>query len=84
MTDRAGSFAYKLQLPTSKVSMLLVFHVGMLRTFHSNGTVQPPPPPELIDDEFEYTVETILDHKEVKRGKQRKLVYLVKWLGYGN
>ena len=29
-------------------------------------------------------METVLDHKEVRRGKQRKLEYLVKWLGYGN
>lgn len=40
--------------------------------------------PELIDDEFEYTVDRVLDHREVKRGKQRKIEYLVHWLGYGD
>ena len=36
------------------------------------------PPPDLIDDQEEYEVESILDHKHGKRRRQ----YLVKWKGY--
>ena len=54
------------------------------------GRVSPPPPPELVDDEFEWEVEAVLAHKDVqvkrKRNKSRtpvfKRQYLVKWLGY--
>ena len=40
--------------------------------------VPPPPPPELVDDELEYEVESILD----SRLHRRQLQYLVKWVGY--
>lgn len=78
VTDRIGSVAYKLGLPPCMSKLHPVFHVGLLRQYGDNGTTQPTPPPELIDDELEYTVETILDHREVRRGKQRKIQYLVK------
>ena len=39
--------------------------------------------PELIGGELECTVKT-MDHRQVKRGKQLNLEYLVKWLGYGD
>ena len=42
-----------------------VFHVGLLRKYKNNGAIQPPPVPDLIDDEFEYTVDTILGHRVV-------------------
>ena len=57
-----------------------VFHVGLLQKYMSNGTIQPPPSPELVDNEYEYIVEALLDHRQVKRGKQRKNEYLVKRL----
>jgi len=55
-----------------------VFHVSLLKPYHDDGTVQPPPPPELIDGELEYEVEQIISF-DAKRKK-----YLVKWLGYGH
>ena len=36
------------------------------------------PPPDIINQEEEYEVEDILDHRGSKRSHQ----YLVKWLGY--
>ena len=83
VTDRIGEVAYKLDLPGHMSKIHPVFHVGLLRTYSSNGSIQPPPVPNLIDDEWEYTVQEVLDHRIVKRGKQRKIEYLVKWLGYG-
>ena len=76
--------AYKLKLPPSwKVHP--VFHVSLLRPYQ-DGTmlrpaVQPPPPPEVIDDELEYEVEKILDSRINKR-KKNALEYLVHWKGY--
>ena len=55
-----------------------VFDVGLLRTY-SNGSIQPPHR-QCIDDEWENTVQEVLDHRVVKRGDQRKVEYLVKWL----
>ena len=83
--DRLGEgLSYKLDLPERMSKTHPVFHVGLLQKYMSNGTIQPPPLPELVDDEFEYIVEAVLGHRQVKTGKQHKTGYLVKWLGYGN
>ena len=60
-----------------------MFHVDLLTpyketTFH--GTNYTRPPPDLINDEEEYEVEQILDSRV--RGRNRKVQYLVKWVGY--
>jgi hypothetical protein len=34
-----------------------VFHVSLLKSYKVDGTVQPPPPPELVDGDHEYEVE---------------------------
>lgn len=40
----------------------------------SIGMCKPAPPPERIVDELVlYTVETVVDHRQVKRGKQHKM-----------
>jgi hypothetical protein len=52
--------------------------------------VQPPPVPELIEDELEYEVESVLAHRDVRvrrnRNRARTPVlqrqYLIKWKGY--
>ena len=42
-----------------------VFHVLLLKRYlrDRTGRIDPPPPPEVIDDEPEWEVETILDHR---------------------
>ena len=45
---------------------------------------QPPPPPDLVDDCPEWTVEQVLDHRIVRRGRQQKIEYqiLISWVDY--
>src|SRR6201996_7853399 len=73
---------YRLTLP-EQWKIHPVFHVDLLTpyretTFH--GTNYTRPPPDLINDEEEYEVEQILDLRV--RGRNRKIQYLVKWVGY--
>jgi transposase InsO family protein len=76
-----GKGAYRLQLPdTMKIHP--VFHVSLLKTFRSNGSVQPPDP-IIIDGEEEFELERILDHRFVKRGRKVCPEYLVKWRHFG-
>ena len=80
--ERIVPVANKLEVP---VSMRIhdVFHVALLKPFLKDltGWVDPPPPPEIIDDEPEW-VETILDHRLVKQGRKNKVEYCFKLLGY--
>ena len=46
--------------------------------FHGDNYTRPPP--DLIDNEEEYEVEQILDSRT--RGRNRRIQYLVKWVGY--
>ncbi|KAA6421311.1 MAG: hypothetical protein FRX49_08797 [Trebouxia sp. A1-2] len=39
-------------------------------------------PDKITDDEPEWEVETILDHRHVKRGRKNKVEHLIKFLGY--
>jgi hypothetical protein len=80
-----GPTAYKLELPPS-YRMHNVFHVVLLKPYRPNGTVQPPPPPELVGDELEYEVEIILDHHERRVGNRRspKREYLVERLQHSS
>ena len=73
---------YQLTLP-EQWKIHPVFHVDLLTpyketTFH--GTNYTRPPPDLINDEEEYEVEQILDSRI--QGRNRKIQYLVKWVGY--
>ena len=55
-----------------------VFHVSLLKEFKSDGTVIPPPIPELVEGDLEYEVEQVIDF-DSKRKK-----YPVKWQDYGH
>jgi hypothetical protein len=81
VTERIGKVAYKLELPPN-LKMHNVFHVQLLKKYRDNGKVQPPPPPIEIDNSLKYEVERVLGHREVKRDKQIRKEFLVKWLGY--
>jgi hypothetical protein len=75
-----GPLTYRLKLPKSwKIHN--VFHAVLLRPYIENeihGNNFPRPPPELLEGEEVYEVESILKHR--RRG--RKLEYNVKWKGY--
>ena len=47
--ERIGEVAYKLGLPET-VHIHNVFHVSLLKRYHSDGRTQPPPPCLYIDD----------------------------------
>jgi hypothetical protein len=74
---------YKLELPPS-YKIHPTFHARLLKAAVPNDPELFPkreparPGPAFPDDEDEYEVEKILDHKDV-RGKRQ---YLVHWLGY--
>lgn len=80
--------AYQLQLPAS-LRIHPVFHASLLKAYIP-GRVQPPPHPEIVEGEYEWEVESILAHRDVrvrtKRNRNRtpvfKRQYLVKWVGY--
>jgi hypothetical protein len=73
---------YQLTLP-HQWKIHNVFHVDLLTPyietdFHGPNYMRPPP--DLIDGEEEYEVESILKSRRYGRG--RKVQYLVKWKGY--
>ena len=73
---------YQLTLP-EQWKIHPMFHVDLLTpyketAFHGDNYTRPPP--DLINNEEEYEVEQILDSRV--RGRNRKVQYLVKWVGY--
>jgi hypothetical protein len=60
-----------------------VFHVDLLTPYvetEFHGPNYTRPPPDLVDGEEEYEVESIL--KSRHHGRGHKVQYLVKWKGY--
>ena len=79
--SKVGHVAYHLDLPDA-LRIHDVFHVSLLRPYASDGTIQPPPP-ILIEDEEHFEVDRILDHMDRKlRQKGNKREFPVRWLGY--
>ena len=71
-----------LQIKTSNTWRIHdIFHATLLKRYKENetyGEIFSNPPPELLDGEEVYDVETILNHRKRGRGYQ----YFVKWRGY--
>jgi hypothetical protein len=75
---------YQLTLP-HQWKIHDVFHVDLLTPYIEtdfHGPNYTRPPPDLIDGEEEYEVESILKSRRYGRG--RKVQYLVKWKGYSD
>jgi len=84
VVEGIGKAAYKLDLPQCMSQVHNVFHVSLIKPYLSDGRTQPAPLPELIDDTPEWTVEQVIDHRIVYRGRQKKIEYLIHWEGYGD
>jgi hypothetical protein len=82
VTQVMSAVNYRLKLPT-QWSIHPVFHIDLLMPYHEtpiHGANYQCPPPDLVEGEEEYEVETVLASQRFGRGK--KLQYLVKWKGY--
>jgi len=74
-----------LQLPDSLHTVFPVFHVSTLEPATLNlipDHIQPPPPPNIVNDEPEFKISKILDSKIDNYCPACKLSYLFHWTGY--
>ena len=60
-----------------------VFSVSLSKHYRSHVRTEPPPPPELVEDHLEWSVEQMVEHRTVKHGKEHTLGYLTGWECYG-
>ena len=79
---------YKLELPPEYGTTHCNFHTSLLKPFVENDVEQfplrePPKPLPLIPEDKQYSVERLLDHKDVGLGRRKTRKYLVRWKGYG-
>ena len=82
---KVGPQSYQIELPNTFKGVHPIFHISQLEPAHPNtipGRVQPPHPPVEVEGEEEYEIDEIVDSKKQKFGKQTRIYYLVKWLGY--
>ena len=80
ITDVLGPITYQFKLPTTR-RIHNIFHATLLRPYKENDTYGSnftEPPPELLEGEEVYEIETILNHRKRGQGYQ----YLIKWTGY--
>lgn len=82
--------AYELELPPAYQKIHPVVHVSWLReylngeqAFPGRPNCEPPPLPELIEEEEHFWVDEFLNHKYTTYRGQRNLSWLVRWKGFG-
>ena len=80
ITERIGTHAYRLALPQQWKNVHPVFHVSKIEPYHEDPKApnHPEPPPDIIEGEPEWEVETIRKAKILGN----KVVFLVKWKGW--
>jgi len=74
--------AYHLQLPAAW-NIHDVFHASLLTPYRETASHGPNftrPPPDLVQGNEEFEVETIINHRFF--GRRKTLQYLIKWKGY--
>ena len=84
--DMVGKAAVKLRLPSQWKRIHNVFHVSLVKPYigdASSSRVTPPPPVQWLDGEPLYTVESLLDHIVVRKGRGKIYKFVIKWEGYG-
>jgi hypothetical protein len=84
ITERIGAIAYRLRLPES-MKIHNVFHIDLLlpyKEMKAYGPAYTRPPPDSIEGEEEYKIESIRDTRLKGHGRRRQ--YLVHWKGYPN
>ena len=82
ITKRISPVAYRLQLPAAW-TIHDVFHASLLTPYQEtdqHGDNFTRPPPDLVQGEEEFEVESIRGHRSY--GRAGELQYLVKWKGY--
>ena len=79
--ERIGA-AYRLNLAKNYVRYN-VFHVSLLRKYHSDGRAQAPPFVDINDGELEWELERVLNHRLLRKGCRTNVEYLIAFLGYG-
>lgn len=79
--------AYELELPEGMGKAHPVFHVSLLKPYHSGAQERTPrlPLTWTIESEGqrEFEVDSILAHRTKGKGKNASYEYLVQWSGYG-
>jgi hypothetical protein len=85
---KLSPLTYELDLPPS-LRIHPVFHISKLRPHRASERFDPHrppppsrPPPEVVDQQEEYEVEAILDHRMSKWRNRMYKQYLVHWKGY--
>jgi hypothetical protein len=81
-----GTNAAELDLPLNWSRIHPVVNVGFLRlcsdTDEFGVRVAAPPEPQMVDGDWEFEVESILDVRTRRYGKGSRVEYLVQWKGY--
>jgi hypothetical protein len=83
--QEVGPVAFKLELPHTLRAIHPVFHVSLLRRYHTGPGRRPPAPVPLLLDEAGqdwYEVEAVLEHRTIN-GRRPRHQYLVSWKGFG-